>query len=98
MGEVLVFDVLFQGLHFHRLTLVHAEVALRNGDVPEAVGHVDLHAAGNVLRTAGTDFVCVVTRARSYSSGFRLAIAEKERHRIVRMAGLRPVWNFNLAA
>ena len=62
------------------------------------VGDVDLGAAGNVLRAAGTDFISVVTRAGPYASGLRLAIAQEERDRIIRMTGLRPVRSFHFAA
>jgi hypothetical protein len=49
MGEVLVLNKLFQRRHFDRFAVVHAEVALCDGDIPEAIGNVDLDAAGNVL-------------------------------------------------
>ena len=92
------FYELFQVRNLHRLTFVHAEVTLGDGDVPVAIGHVDLGATANVLRCAGTNFVSIVTRARSNSSGASLAVAEEERHRIVGMAGLRPVRRVYFAA
>src|SRR5882672_2872976 len=98
MGEARVLDELLEIRHFHRLAIVHAEMALRDGEVPIAVCDVDLGATGNVLRPAGTDFVCVVTRARTYASRLRLTITEKKRDRIVRMARLRPVRSFHFAA
>src|SRR5438270_12322582 len=98
MGEVPVLDELCKRGHLHRFAVIHAEVALGDGQAPVPICNLNFGAAANVLRGSWTHLVSVIARSRAHASSSGLPITEEKRDRVVRMAGLRPVRSLYFSA
>src|SRR5436305_13659005 len=98
MRELRLLPVFSQGRGLHRFTILHAEVSLGNCDTPVFLQDVHFGSAAKIWRCTGTNSVGVVTSPLADAPGALLAISEEQSNRVVRMAGLRPIWSFYRSA